>query len=183
MTKRRLFFALWPDERVRRELMRNVPPVVADIRRGQSEVACYLPEDLHLTLVFIGTASDTYLACLSQAARRVSEHEEIQPFFLEINRFGYFERARIFWAGCQSCPAPLARLKDMLVKALAGCGYEAESRNFKPHVTLARKAGKPQNLPAFTPVSWWVNGFCLVESLPVTEGPRYRIIEEFRFAV
>ena len=183
MTKRRLFFALWPDERVRRELTRNVAPVVADIRRGQPGVACYLPEDLHLTLVFIGAASDTYQACLSRAARRVSENEEIQPFSLEISRFGYFERARIFWAGCQSCPAPLNRLQDTLVKALSGCGYEVESRTFKPHVTLARKAGKLQNLPAFTPVSWRVNGFCLVESLPVTEAPRYRVIEEFKFAV
>ncbi|HEX7028277.1 MAG TPA: RNA 2',3'-cyclic phosphodiesterase [Gammaproteobacteria bacterium] len=183
MSERRLFFALWPDERARDELMRNAAAVTADIRHSQPGVRCYSPGDIHLTLAFIGPASATYQACLTSAARQVSENEKIQPFLLEISRLGYFERAGILWAGCQLCPAPLAHLQATLVMALAACGYQAESRAFKPHVTLARKVGKPQSLPSFRPVLWQVNGFCLAESLPVTEGPRYRVIEEFQFAV
>lgn len=180
---RRLFFALWPDERTRGELMRNAAPLLTDIQRSQTRVRCYPPEDIHLTLAFIGAASAMYQTCLIRAARRVPENESIQPFSLEICRLGYFERAKILWAGCQPCPAPLANLQAALVMALAACGYRAESRTFKPHVTLARKAGKPQSLPSLRPVLWQVNGFCLAESLSVTEGPRYRIIEEFELAI
>jgi 2'-5' RNA ligase len=181
MTKRRLFFALWPDEDVRRELMRYATPIVADIRRSQPQAKCYLPEDLHLTLIFIGAAYATYQTCLSRAARQVVETGDIQPFSLEISRWGYFDRARILWVGCETCPASLVRLQEMLVKELAGCGYKPESRPFRPHVTLMRKAGRPHNLQPFMPVLWRINGFYLVESLPVTEGPRYRVIEEFQF--
>lgn len=178
---RRLFFALWPDESARRKLAQNLAPVLAHIKRNHSDVRPYLPEDFHLTLAFIGAATETYQVCLSQAARKVAEREDNQPFSLEIDRLGYFERGKVLWAGCQSCPAPLARLQDTLVKALAGCGYEDKHRTFRPHVTLMRKAGRPQNLHSFTPVPWRVNGFSLAESLPVTEGPRYRVIEEFKF--
>lgn len=181
LSGRRLFFALWPDENVRRGLAQCIVSTVKNIRRNQPGLAPYLPEDLHLTLAFIGTVSESYRACLSQAARRVAERKDIEPFSLEIDCLGYFEHGKVLWAGAQSFPASLAQLREALVKALAGCGYGVESRAFKPHVTLMRKAGPPQSLQPFTPVPWKVNGFCLAESLPVTEGRRYRVIEEFEF--
>lgn len=183
MGKRRLFFALWPDESACRGLAHNLVQALTHDQGDHSDVRVYLPEDLHLTLAFIGAATETYRTCLARAAREVAEREDSKPFSLAIDRLGYFERGRVLWAGCRSCPASLAGLQDRLVKALAGCGYEGESRTFKPHVTLMRKAGRPQNLHSFTPVPWRIDGFSLAESLPVTDGRRYRIIEEFRFDI
>lgn len=183
MEKRRLFFALWPNESARSELVKKLAPIITEFRRNRPDVRPNRPEDLHLTLAFIGAATETYRACLSQAARKASESDSAQPFSLDIDRLGYFDKGKVLWAGCQLCPESLPSLQTTLVKALAGCGYEAEPRIFKPHITLMRKAVPPQNLPTFTPVSWQVNGFCLAESLPVSEGRRYRVIEEFKFAV
>lgn len=183
MGKRRLFFALWPDEGVRHDLVQRIAPVLTAVRESQPKAAPFAAEDLHLTLAFIGAASEQYQACLSSAARQVAGSENNAPFSFEIDRPGYFKRAGILWAGPESCSAPLAQLQQRLNRALIGCGYAPDPRAFKPHVTLMRKAGPPQNLQPFPPVPWPVNGFSLAESLPLTDGRRYRVIEEFKFVV
>lgn len=183
MGKRRLFFALWPDEGVRRELVQRVAPVLAAVRENQPKAAPLAAEDLHLTLAFIGAASGQYQACLSSAARQVAGSKNSASFSFDIDRPGYFKSAGILWAGPESCPAPLAQLHQRLNRALTGCGYAPEPRAFKPHITLMRKAGPPQILQPFPPVPWPVNGFSLAESLPATGGRRYRVIEEYKFAV
>lgn len=181
MVKRRLFFALWPDEDTRRELVQRVAPVLAAVLESQPKAAPFAAEDLHLTLAFIGAASEEYQACLSSAARQVARNNA--PFSFDIDRSGYFKRPGILWAGPASCPALLAQLQQRLNRALTVCGYASEPRAYKPHVTLMRKAGPPQNLQPFPPLIWPVTGFSLAESLPSTGGRRYHVIEEFKFAV
>lgn len=183
MGKRRLFFALWPGEVARRELAQRIAPVLASVRESQPKAAPFAVEDWHLTLAFIGAASAQYQACLSRVARQVAASENNTPFSFEIDRFGYFKRAGVLWAGPGFCPVPLAQLQERLNQALTGCGYAPEPRAFRPHMTLMRKAEPPQSLQPFPPVRWPVNGFSLAESLPLTDGRRYRVIEEFKFAV
>jgi len=62
------------------------------------------------------------------------------PFELGLGGFGAFptlRRPRVIWLGVEATPE-LRCLKQDLEWALADCGYDAETRDFHPHLTLGR---------------------------------------------
>jgi len=160
----RLFFALWPGERQRTALagvQRDLPD------HGGRETH---PEDLHLTLVFLGDLDAERRAC----AEEVADSVRGVPFALNLDRCGCFPRARVLWCGASAWPRPLLDLVHALDSGLRGCGFRPERRAFTPHVTLARKA---RPLPARgiePPVVWPISAFALVIARP-GECPRYRV--------
>jgi 2'-5' RNA ligase len=160
----RLFFALWPGERQRTELtevQRDLP-----VRGGRS----VHPEDLHITLVFLGDLHAQRRAC----AEEVADLMYAAPFSLSLDRVGCFPRARVLWCGASQRPQSLLDLLHALNGGLLGCGFRPERRPFEPHVTLAREA---RPLPARDlehAITWPVSEFALVIARP-GERPRYRV--------
>lgn len=166
---KRVFFALWPDSSVRgrlEELLSGLPKSV-----GRPHV----PEDLHLTLEFIGKADGKYYECLRMAATRI----EFEPFAFELASFGYFAKPQVISVEPEPSP-PLSELARSLRSVLRGCGHKPERREYNPHVTLMRKSPPLPRLESFKPIPWKVDRFCLVESRePDENGRRYRVLEEF----
>lgn len=162
----RLFFALWPDGRIRERLA----ALAADLPlRGGRRVR---PENLHLTLAFLGEVPAAQAACLEAAAAGV----RAAPFELVLDRLGGFGRTRVVWLGCRHQPEPLLALVRALNQALAeGCGYLPEARPFAAHLTVARRARHPPRPQDVGPVPWPVSEFVLVESDLDPEGVRYRL--------
>ena len=94
------------------------------------------PENLHLTLRFIGEVDNAQAYEIYHALDRV----EATPFELRLGdagAFGSASRARTLWAGVASSPS-LAVLKSRVDSALAGIGLGPDERRFSPHITLAR---------------------------------------------
>lgn len=170
---RRVFFALWPDDGVRKQLVNtfNASP--------QSKLNGHLirPENLHITLHFIGNVSEEKLTCLDEAARTVS----VEPFELQIDRYGHFYKAKIFWMGCHQIPPVLYQLHQQLGESLSDCDYQIEKRPYAPHVSMMRKLTKPGELTNFTSIDWQVNDFVLVESITRSEGVEYKVIRKYPF--
>jgi 2'-5' RNA ligase len=167
---KRVFFALWPDERVRGQLEK----ILSGLPTGPGRA--HHPADLHLTLEFIGAANEQYREGLRKAAARV----EFKPFTFELWRFGYFSKAKVVAVEPAAGP-PLLELARALRSALRGCGHEPERRAYNPHVTLLRKSPPPPlpRLKPFEPILWTVDRFCLAESQEADEnGRRYRVLEE-----
>lgn len=161
----RLFFALWPGERQRGALTRVQQDELPDHRGRRTH-----PEDLHITLVFLGDLDPQRRACAEEAADRV----RAAPFSLSLNRFGCFPRARVLWCGASERPQSLLDLLHALNSGLLGCGFRPERRPFEPHVTLARKARPLPTRELEHPVAWPVSDFALVIAKP-GERPRYRV--------
>lgn len=165
--QRRLFFALWPDEPLRDALVEET--------RGWVTASGGRPmrrESLHLTLAFLGNVDEGTARCVANAAAGVRG----DPFELPFDRYGYFARPRAFWCGARVTPGALQRLVADLNTALRPCGIEPERRPYKAHLTLARKADAPKGEWLMQPLSWSVDEFVLVESLPAPEGVRYEVI-------
>lgn len=160
----RLFFALWPGERQREGLARAQRELPID--RGRKTH----PEDLHITLVFLGELEAERRACVEDLADRV----RAIPFTLVLDRIGCFPRTQILWCGASQRPQPLLDLLGALETGLRDCGFRPESRPFKPHVTLIRKARAMPARELERPVSWPVSDFSLVSARP-GECPRYRV--------
>ena len=128
------------------------------------------PEDLHITLVFLGDLDAARRACCEEAGDRVRAIR----FALRLDRFGCFPQARVLWCGPAQSPRPLLDLGRALEDCLSECGFPPERRPFRPHMTLARKARPMPARDIEHPVSWPVSEFVLANARP-GEHPRYRV--------
>ena len=162
----RLFFALWPDPRVRAQLAHWGRELHA--RCGGRLVP---PENLHLTLAFLGNVDEARVAQVEQAAGSVVP----RAFSLVLDRPGYWARNRIAWAGAGVVATEWQTLVAQLHSALAGSNIGFDARGEVPHVTLLRDARAPRALPALPPIDWQVDAFVLVQSVTQASGSCYRI--------
>lgn len=119
-----------------------LPGIVALLdgaRRTGADLKVVEPENVHLTLKFIGALpaarGPEALAAIREASRGVAPFE----CSLEgVGAFGPREAPRVVWVGLHGADA-LAEIAKRLDDALARLGIaEREARAFKPHVTLAR---------------------------------------------
>lgn len=133
-----------------------------------------LPENYHLTLVFLG---ETQRQEDAEAALRQTGGS---PFPLRSAPPGCFPRkgGDIWWLGVEPTPGLLAAQRR-LEAALRASGFSPEERPYRPHITLARKvrspAGlEPLNTPGlFPPLEFQVNRLTLFSSQRVDGVLRY----------
>jgi 2'-5' RNA ligase len=96
------------------------------------------PENLHVTVKFIGEWPEARLNELNQALAAVPCRGPIDIAVRELGWFPNERNPRVFWAGIEAGPE-LAALAHKTEQALAGIGVAAEDRAFHPHLTLARR--------------------------------------------
>ncbi|MCL2497805.1 MAG: RNA 2',3'-cyclic phosphodiesterase [Symbiobacteriaceae bacterium] len=128
----RLFVALNFNHEVKQQLLQ----LAQEIQRQSSQGRFTLPENLHLTLVFLGECNSREAAAAREAIASLS----FDPLELTINQTGRFKRndGDIWWAGFQPHP-PLQKLQQELVVALREAGFSLEEERYTPHITLGRQ--------------------------------------------
>ena len=101
------------------------------------------PENLHLTLAFIGETNRV------EEVKAALDSLEFAPVELELDGMGRF--GDTIWAGVRPTQE-LRAAADAVAKALfaAGAGFKLEKRDFTPHITLVRRA-KPADTPPYWP--------------------------------
>lgn len=100
------------------------------------------PENLHLTLRFIGEVPDDRLADIDAALAGV-EAPAFDLVFDGVGVFGNARSARILWAGVERNEA-LNHLQAKVESALVRGGVAPDERRFSAHVTLARLKDAPR---------------------------------------
>ena len=121
----RLFVAVSPPPDVAAQLA-----AVQDTLRTQGSGRFTDPENLHMTLVFLGETdriSDVISALSSLSA---------VPFSMEPAALGCF--GDLYWLGMRSSPELSSLQKDLELR-LREVGFSLENREFIPHITLARR--------------------------------------------
>ena len=96
------------------------------------------PDNYHLTLKFLGEVRSDHLEQIERILARVAAGSP--TFSADLGGFGAFptvRRPRVLWLGVEPTPA-LRCLKQDVEWALAGAGFERETRAFHPHLTLGR---------------------------------------------
>ena len=162
----RLFFALWPSL----ELSRELYGIAGRILEGDGKRVP--PENIHLTLAFLGSVKPSFRQCAERAAAAIRG----ESFTLTLEQIGCWPKSGIVWAGPRHTPEPLSRLVQELGAGLVTCGYVPEVRAYAAHVTLARKLRRcHENIP-IDPLIWKARRFCLVQSHTHAEGARYEIV-------
>lgn len=116
---------------------RNRVLALRDALRSRSERGNFsVPENLHLTLAFLGECDDKQIT----AAKAAMDTIRFEPFRIDIERVGRFKRAGgdIWWAGVHESKA-LLDLQRKLADRLIAEGFALEKRKYSPHITLGRE--------------------------------------------
>jgi 2'-5' RNA ligase len=165
----RVFFALWPDAALRAQLVTATAQAVSGAP-GRAVPAA----NLHVTLAFLHSVE----AALLPALLEVGEQLPLPRLTLALDCWGYFARPRVLWLGPAQVPADLTRFEQQLWQALEPLGFAREHAQFRPHVTLARKAA---GIPALPPprIDWPVRRWALVRSRPHSAGSVYTPLAEW----
>ena len=151
----RLFFALWPDDRLRASLGRLGIDLAARVE-GKAVPAA----KVHMTLAFLGEVpADRFLEAAGAASRVAGE-----AFELVLDEVGAFRSARVAWVGSSAGHPALTKLQSALAAELRAEGFLLESRPFAAHVTLVRRISRPMAREAVQPIAWRVRDFALVAS-------------------
>jgi RNA 2',3'-cyclic 3'-phosphodiesterase len=125
----RLFIAVALPEPVREQLVALYEPV-----RG---IAWTRPEQLHLTLRFLGDVEVSLRESLETALARI----QVEPFVLPISEVGSFPPhgpVRVLWIGVGHGHPRLFQLRQQVDDAVLTTGLSPDLRFFHPHVTLGR---------------------------------------------
>jgi 2'-5' RNA ligase len=138
---------------------------------------CTAPENLHLTLVFLGEVAEPTLPHIERELSKL----DFAPFQLKLTSLNTFPRAGVLVAEVE--PArPLLHLQAKIAASMARCGFAPEDRPYQPHITLARFRGplrlsKSQHvLPASLQRSFSADTVNLYRSNPTPTGPNYEVV-------
>lgn len=120
-------------------IQKQLEQIVLDLQQtGSRHVKWVRPENIHLTLKFLGESRPDELDRLSAEIRPIAS--AARPIELKIHGLGAFpnfKRPRVIWVGVQAPPS-LIRLQQALEDAAEKIGYPREERPFSPHLTLGR---------------------------------------------
>lgn len=120
-------------------IQNQLEQIVLDLQKcGSRHVKWVKPENIHLTLKFLGESRPDELDRLSAEIRPIAAIT--RPIELNVHGLGAFpnfKRPRVIWVGVQAPPS-LIRLQQALEDAAEKIGYPREERTFSPHLTLGR---------------------------------------------
>lgn len=182
----RLFIAIEIPENIRSAFA----ALLKDFRVLAPQLKWVRPENLHVTLKFLGETDPTKLAALQSALSAVRSPEPVNLDFRGLGFFPNEKRPRVFWAGMEAS-ANLKTLAADIDQAMHKLGFPLEERPFAPHLTLARISLPiipPKLLHAIAGKSAQSFGsirtseFHLIESKLKTTGAEYTTVQSFHFA-
>jgi 2'-5' RNA ligase len=161
------------------------------LARTDTEVKWVEPENLHVTLLFLGEVDDRAVLDVCRAVADCTRQHA--PFTLSVERAGCFpnpRRPRVLWVGVGEGTQPLCALHDALEPPLMELGcYRREERQYTPHITLGRvKSDRPTEKlgTALARQSGWKGGEVAVRELLVMgseltpRGPVYTVLSRAR---
>jgi RNA 2',3'-cyclic 3'-phosphodiesterase len=175
---RRVFFALWPDDKLRTALTHATHKAVRAC--GGRPVPAH---NLHTTLLFLGSIGESRIPDLvALAARTASEAVAGRGSTAELvfDHIECWEKSGVLVATTSASSGGGHALADALANRLQQeairIGFAPDLKPFRPHVTLARKVKRVRRQLRMHEVRWPVAGFALVESVTLAEGPLYGVL-------
>ena len=188
MSRVRTFIAIELPKLVRERLI----ALQDQLSRDLAGVKWVGPDNLHVTLLFLGEVDNRELPALCRAVDGVTS--TMPPLLITIESVGCFpnpRRPRVIWVGVGTGADEIIALHDALEQPLLALGcYRREERKYTPHVTLGRLKGEsaPSGLAGvLTKHQTWQAGDATVNEVHVMsselmpQGPTYAVLSRARF--
>jgi 2'-5' RNA ligase len=138
-------FAMPPN--IRTFIALELPPSVIslltkvqeDLKSTRLRAKWVRPENIHLTLKFLGNINPTDIDKISGAMMdAVDDFGAINLVAEGVGVFPGLKRPRVIWIGLGGQIQSLFAMQRVLEDNLAGLGFKKEKRSFKGHLTLGR---------------------------------------------
>ena len=163
---RRLFFALWPSDEFRDQLVSATRTAARD-----SGGRVIPPENLHVTLLFLGQVPSARF----EAVQRAGDASANAPAFeLSFDRAEVWGRANLLCLTTSTTPPAASALEKKLHHSLRD-EVSGSEHEFRPHITLARDLPRRARPEPIQPLLMKVNDFVLVQSRPGPNGSQYSV--------
>jgi 2'-5' RNA ligase len=169
MNNKRIFLALWPDDRQRNILRDALRPLLTSIEGKMVD-----RRNWHVTLSFIGEFPERRIAGLLTELEQV----EVQPFRLRFDRVSFYPRPKIACLETVTVPDELRQLKQDLESMLLPYGVEPENLEYRPHITAVRGARPFPMIREARALELQWSGFELIESVSMPGGVQYRPLKQ-----
>jgi len=146
----RLFIAVNCNDATKKLLLSVQDDIKAQSQKGNFS----RPENLHLTLVFLGETPEEYVpaicAAIKEAVLQEAAKPPTAPFALTFSQTGCFRHSgkELWWIGANgSAHAELAdpsldilkNLRQRITDRLSAANIAFDGRAFRPHITLGRE--------------------------------------------
>ncbi|ELY55909.1 RNA 2',3'-cyclic phosphodiesterase [Natronolimnohabitans innermongolicus] len=148
------------------------------------------PRQAHVTLKFLGEVDESRVPDLERELEAAVADAAVEPFTVRYGGLGVFpslDYISVIWFGAETGGEELTRLHEAVEDRTTAMGFEEESHDFTPHVTLARMehgGGKEQVQELVrerdpTIGEMTVEEIHLTESVRTDAGPIYSTVESF----
>jgi len=170
------------------EVRERIAQIQAEFKKGDADVKWVEPENLHLTLKFLGEVSEEKISGVIEKTRMAAYG--ISNFRVHLSGFGSFPNLkfpRVVWIGIKEGSEELKNLSERIEENLSQLGFAKEKREFSAHLTIGRVRSprekgklvkKIEELERSDVGEFSVDRVLVMESQLSSRGPTYRIIEE-----
>ena len=125
---------------ISQETRQAVAVVLEELGPLGRDVRWVKPENLHLTLKFLGNVEEERISPVLRALEGAAR--ETPAFYLGFRGLGAFpslRRPRVLWIGVDQGSEGLTHLAQRVDSAMGTLGITREDRPFSPHLTLGRR--------------------------------------------
>lgn len=183
----RLFVAIELTDEVR-DALREVQNALG---RAADGVRWVRPEQLHMTVKFLGETPDGEAPRVAEAVARSAARSK--SFEMQLTECGCFPPrgpVRIVWVGAHDGSGALQECVNAVEEEMDGIGFPKESRPFSAHLTIGRAtdgrlaSGIRAAVERCTviPVRQSVNELTLMSSVLSPKGPSYSVVSRTKLS-
>jgi 2'-5' RNA ligase len=157
-----------------------------ELAQTGAQVKWVEPENLHVTMLFLGEVEDKEIARVCKIAQEAVDGQGPFPMTVEsVGCFPHPRRPRTLWAGIGQGTQQLVTIHDQMEPPLMDLGYRREERKFTPHITLGRvKSDHPTDklAAALSKNAGWKGGDMTVQEIHIMgseltpDGPVYTVL-------
>ncbi len=118
-------------------IKRDINDLLTDLKRHNLDVKWIPPENLHITLKFLGNVPENTLERVKELLQGISS---FKTFRLRFKGTGFFpgrKRPRVIWIGITDSNI-LRSLQEIIEERMSALGFAKEERPFSPHLTIGR---------------------------------------------
>lgn len=111
------------------------------LRESVIGVRWIAPQNLHLTLKFLGEVPEQKLTSIDDILRETFQVHSYQAFSINFSQLGAFpslSHPRVIWLGISDGQDVLRKLASMLEDPFEKIGFKRETRDYSPHLTLGK---------------------------------------------
>lgn len=159
------------------------------LRSKGGDVSWVKPENLHITLKFLGEVEEGRLEAVKEVtASSIAAVGPVLLSFAGLGTFPHLRSPRVIWVGMREGAEGLLTLQANLEEGFHGIGFPRENKPFTAHLTLGRVRSPRGLQPLVEEVKTWQRGTLgemvlkqvdLMRSQLHPGGSIYTILESF----